>query len=171
MAWIGSPIALISSYFIGTRWFKADAGPALLIATGATWCGASAISALSSVIGSPSKDVSLSIGIVAAATVIFTFAQPYFAVAVGMDEHVAGAWIGASVDQTGNVITSAAIISDEAVEITGVVKLILNSGLGILSSIIALLWQVNQEQDDDGKRKSALFSFCGINFQNLLWVI
>lgn len=50
------------------------------------------------------------------------------ALGVGMDEAVAGAWIGASVDQTGNVIASAAIISEYSTEVAAVVKLILNSG-------------------------------------------
>ena len=52
-------------------------------------------------------------------------------------------------DQTGNVIASAAIISDEAVEIAGVVKIILNSGLGILSSFIAVCWYQEEEEDSN----------------------
>ena len=50
------------------------------------------------------------------------------AIGVGMPEAVAGAWIGASVDQTGNVLASAAIVSDYATEVAAIVKLILNSG-------------------------------------------
>ena len=91
-------------------------------------CGASAISATGSVIDASSSDITLSISVVAFFTVIFTFAQPYFALGVGMPEDVAGAWIGASVDQTGNVIASAAIISEMATEVAAIVKLILNSG-------------------------------------------
>ena len=41
---------------------------------------------------------------------------------------MAGSWIGASVDQTGNVIASAAIVSEYSTEIAAIVKLILNSG-------------------------------------------
>lgn len=141
VAWIASPIALIVSYNIGTRLLHMDAGPSILISTGATWCGASAISAVSSVITISNSDVVASIGIVAAATVVFTFLQPYFAMLVGMDDKVAGAWIGGSVDQTGNVIASAAIISDEATEVAGIVKIILNSALGILVTIVAFWWQ------------------------------
>lgn len=57
------------------------------------------------------------------------------------DEDIAGAWIGASVDQTGNVIASAAIVSEQATEIAAIVKIVLNSGLGILCTIIAFWWQ------------------------------
>ena len=50
------------------------------------------------------------------------------ALGAGMDEAVAGAWIGASVDQTGNVLASAAIVGEHATEVAAIVKLILNSG-------------------------------------------
>ena len=49
-------------------------------------------------------------------------------IGVGMPEAVAGAWIGASVEQAGNVLASAAIVSDYATEVAAIVKLILNSG-------------------------------------------
>lgn len=156
VAWVESPITLLLSFFIGRKLFGMEIGPTLLIATGATWCGASAISVIASVINAPNKDVVLSIGIVAAGTVIFTFVQPYFAILVGMNERVAGAWIGASVDQTGNVIASAAIISDEATEIAGIVKIVLNSALGLLATIVAFMWQSYQlrlgNQDEDSKK-------------------
>ncbi len=159
VAWVASPITLLSSFLIGRRVFQMDIVLALLIATGATWCGASAISAIAAVVNAPNRDTVTCIGIVAAGTVIFTFLQPYFALLVGMDEIVAGAWIGGSIDQTGNVIASAAIISDEATEVAGIVKIILNSGLGILATFVAFWWQRRQlmlesENDDgDGKKK------------------
>ena len=159
VAWMGSPLALLAGFFIGTRVFKMDVGVSLLIATGAAWCGASAISAIGSVIGSSSKDISLSISIIAAGTVLFTFLQPYIAIGAGMDDRVAGAWIGGSVDQTGNVLASAAIISEEATEVAGIVKIVLNSGLGILASVVAFWWQTRRERErNDGNTKiSCLF--------------
>jgi len=156
VAWGASPITLVSSYLIGTRLFKMKTIPALLMATGATWCGASAISAIAAVVNAPNNETVVCIGIVAAGTVIFTFAQPYFALLVGMDHSVAGAWIGGSIDQTGNVIASAAIISDEATEIAGIVKIILNSGLGILATLVALWWQTRASE---GQKKEFSWLF------------
>lgn len=150
VAWIGSPLALVLGYNVCRRLFKMETEVSLLTAVGATWCGASAISATGSVIDASSSNISLSISVVALFTVIFTFAQPYFAIGVGMPEDVAGAWIGGSVDQTGNVIASAAIISEEATEVAAIVKLILNSGLGVLCTAIAFWWQT--KADENGKR-------------------
>ena len=155
VAWIGSPLALVLGYIFGKKVFKMETEIALLTAVGATWCGASAISATGSVIDASSKDITLSISVVAFFTVIFTFVQPYFALGVGMNEDVAGAWIGASVDQTGNVIASAAIISEQATEIAAIVKIVLNSGLGILCTIIAFWWQT--KTNPDGRKFSWYF--------------
>lgn len=146
VAWIGSPLALIIGYNVCRRMFKMETEISLLTAVGATWCGASAISATGSVIDASSSNVSLSISVVALFTVIFTFAQPYFAIGVGMPDAVAGSWIGGSVDQTGNVVAAAAIISEEATEVAAVVKLILNSGLGVLCTAIAFWWQTKGDQ-------------------------
>jgi len=155
VAWVGSPLALLAGYWIGSRLFGMDAGLSLLVAVGSTWCGASAMSAVAAIIETSSADLSLSISVVAFFTVIFTFVQAYFALAVGMPHDVAGAWIGGSVDQTGNVIASAAIISEEATEIAGIVKIVLNSGLGILATIIAIWWQARRDPQDEENAAAA----------------
>jgi len=49
----------------------------------------------------------------------------------------------------GNVIASAAIVGDEATEIAGIVKIVLNSGLGILCTVIAFWYQ--RKTNDGGK--------------------
>lgn len=157
VAWIGSPLALLLGYNVCRRLFKMETEVSLLTAVGATWCGASAISATGSVIDASSSNISLSISVVALFTVIFTFAQPYFAIGVGMPEDVAGAWIGGSVDQTGNVIASAAIISEEATEVAAIVKLILNSGLGVLCTAIAFWWQTKADENGNKGKFSWLF--------------
>merc|ERR1711884_455739 len=41
-------------------------------------------------------------------------------------------------------IASAAIISDEATEIAGIVKIVLNSGLGLLVTAVAFWWQARE---------------------------
>ena len=157
VAWIGSPLALIIGYNVCKRLFKMETEVSILTAVGATWCGASAISATGSVIDASNSNISLSISVVALFTVLFTFAQPYFAIGVGMPEDVAGAWIGGSIDQTGNVIASAAIISEEATEVAAIVKLILNSGLGVLCTAIAFWWQTQADVNGNKRKFSWLF--------------
>jgi uncharacterized membrane protein YadS len=58
-----------------------------------------------------------------------------------------------SVDQTGNVIVSAAIISEEATEVAGIVKMVLNAALGVMASVIACYWNSRQGADGDQAKK------------------
>jgi uncharacterized membrane protein YadS len=150
VTWIGSPLAIAIGFALGIRLFHCPDNLAMLIAVGASWCGASAISAVAPVVLASSEDVALAISVVAFFTVIFTFVQPYVAMAVGMPDDVAGAWIGGSVDQTGNVIVSAAIISEEATEVAGIVKMVLNAGMGVMASVIACYWSMFRVRDADG---------------------
>ena len=152
VAWIGSPLAVVAGFYIGVRYLRCHDALAMLIAVGASWCGASAISAVAPVVGAASEDVALAISVVSFFTIIFTFVQPYVALAMGMPETVAGAWIGGSVDQTGNVIVSAAIVSERATEVAGIVKMVLNAGLGVMASVIACYWNARHGDESSGKK-------------------
>lgn len=153
VAWVGSPLAIIFGYMVGTRLMKCDDALAILIAVGASWCGASAISAVAPIVQATSEQVALSISVVSFFTLGFTFVQPYIALAVNMPDDVAGAWIGASVDQTGNVLVSAAIVSEKATEVAGIVKMVLNAALGVMASVIACWWSSRRREGDDEENR------------------
>jgi uncharacterized membrane protein YadS len=140
VAWVGSPITVAAGFYIGTRLFHCNDSLSMLIAVGASWCGASAISAVAPIVNADPADVALSISVVAFGALIFTFVQAYLAIWLDLPDDVAGAWIGASVDQTGNVLVSAAIVSPAAAEIAGIVKMVLNAALGVMASVIACYW-------------------------------
>lgn len=163
VAWIGSPLSIIIGFLIGTRLMHCDATVVILIAVGASWCGASAISAVAPIIAASSEQVSLAVSVVSFFTLGFTFIQPYIARAVGMPDDIAGAWIGGSIDQTGNVIVSAAIISEEATEVASIVKMVLNAALGVMASIIACWWysrkplpydDIKEDENEGNSRKT-----------------
>jgi uncharacterized integral membrane protein (TIGR00698 family) len=141
VAWIGSPLAVVAGWFIGVHALKMENRPqVMLLSVGAAWCGASAMAAVQPIVGATSEDLTLCVSLVVLFTQVLQFAQPYFALAVGLSDSVAGAWIGASVDQTGNVVVSAAIMSEDAAETAGVVKMILNAGLGLVCLVVATVW-------------------------------
>ena len=151
VAWIGSPVAIFAGFYGGVTLFHCRDSLAMLIAVGASWCGASAMSAVAPIVAATSEEVSLAISVVAFFTVIFTFLQPYLAKAVGLSDEVAGAWIGGSVDQTGNVVVSAAIISDKATEVASIVKMVLNAGLGVMASAISCYWNTRRTDQEETK--------------------
>merc|ERR1712238_526761 len=98
--------------------------------------------------GSKASDISTSISVVAFFHLHLYLPQAYIAIWVDMDDRVAGAWIGGSVDQTANVVASAAIVSEEAAEVAAIVKMVLNSGLGILATTISFWWQVREQHQE-----------------------
>ncbi|EOD20171.1 hypothetical protein EMIHUDRAFT_117727 [Emiliania huxleyi CCMP1516] len=150
VGWVGSPLAVMAGWFIGTRLLGMDnRAQVMLLSVGAAWCGASGMAAVQPIVGATGDELTLCISIVVLFTLAFQLLQPYFAIWADMDDAVAGAWIGASVDQTGNVLVSAAIVSDEATEVGGVVKMILNAGLGFICLGIAIFWSL-----EDAKRAS-----------------
>eukprot|EP01052_Picozoa_sp_SAG31_P015030 SAG31_NODE_954_length_10804_cov_3.240355_10_plen_85_part_00 len=81
----------------------------------------------------------LAISIVSFMTIFFTLALPYFAKLVNMANLVAGAWIGGTVNNTGNVVASAAILDDEdAEEVAAIVKMLQNAMIGPITVRLAM---------------------------------
>ena len=102
-----SPLAIVAGWLIGTRVLKMSNRPqVMMLAVGAAWCGASAMAAVQPIVGASGEDLALSISIVVLFTLAFQFIQPYAAIGAQLDDAISGAWIGASVDQTGNVVVS-----------------------------------------------------------------
>jgi len=71
--------------------------------------------------------------------------------AFGIDYLVGGAWIGGTVDSTGAVVAAGELLSQEAMEVAAVVKLIQNIMIGVIAFIIALFWVTAIDRKDSTK--------------------
>lgn len=100
-------------------------------------------------VGASSEELALATSIVLMWTVFFTVVQPMVAIAAGLDNVVAGAWLGASIDQTGNVVGAAEMVSPVSAEVAAVTKIILNSGLGFLC--VALFFCTRSWNETEGE--------------------
>ena len=112
----------------------------MLIAVGVSWCGVTAITAISPIIKANPKEIAIAVTLVSFFVSGWMFALPYLAMAIGLNDRVSGAWIGSAVDQTANVVAAAAILSDEAKDVANTVKMALNAGLGIICFALSLAW-------------------------------
>lgn len=66
---------------------------------------------------------------------------PFFSLAVGLRKVVAGAWIGGAVNNTGNVVASAALLQDQAAEeVAAIVKMVQNALIGFATVFITFFW-------------------------------
>ena len=79
---------------------------------------------------------------------------PYMAKAMGLSDEVAGGWIGTGIDNTGNVVVSGAIFSDDAETIASVAKIIQTTALGPICLIVAYYWNTVIEKGEDKKGPS-----------------
>ncbi|MFH5821315.1 YeiH family protein [Georgenia sp. AZ-5] len=114
------------------RWLGVPPGLRLLLATGTAVCGASAVAAMSAVLGERApgeedEDVEDSAATaVAAVTVFGTLAMlllPALAGAAGLDDHAAGVWLGASVHEVGQVVAAGGLMGSAALATAVVAKL------------------------------------------------
>ena len=113
----------------------------MLIAAGTSICGTSAIAATRGCIDAPPDEAVIAISIVSISTLIFMLSVPFFSLAVGLRKVVAGAWIGGAVNNTGNVVASAALLQDQAAEeVAAIVKMVQNALIGFATVFITLFW-------------------------------
>jgi len=75
--------------------------------------------------------------------------------AVGMDEVLAGAWMGGTIDATGAVVAAGASVGEQAGEVAATVKMIQNILIGVSAFGIATYWVTNVESGEDAVKPDA----------------
>lgn len=135
--------ATVGVTFVGTRWLGARLGVSaslsLLIATGFSICGASAIAAMRGVSDADEDDVAFSIGLVTLCGSVAILLLPLLRGPAGLDDGTFGAWVGASVHDVAQVVATAASGGGTALQTAVVVKLTRVVLLAPLVSCITLL--------------------------------
>jgi len=178
VAWLVTPVCVVLIFVGGTRYIAPGSSRTLvaLLAAGISVCGGSAITAVAAAIRAPQEEQALAISIVSFFTIICMLTLPYIALAVGMDVSVAAAWIGGTVNNTGNVVASVEILDTSTLlpdgssgclpgqcagEMGAIVKMAQNALLGILSLVASVYWITYEEdalggaggqQDKDGEQ-------------------
>jgi uncharacterized integral membrane protein (TIGR00698 family) len=96
----------------------------LLIATGFSICGASAVAAVDGVVDADEEEVAYAIALVTLCGSLAIAVLPLLRDVVGLgDPHLFGAWVGASVHDVAQVIATASTGGNDAVHSATVVKL------------------------------------------------
>lgn len=111
---------------------------ALLIASGNSICGNSAIAAVAPVIGADSDDVAASIAFTAALGVLVVLGLPLIGSAVGMKAATFGAFAGLTVYAVPQVIAATAPFGPTAVQMGTLVKLVRVLMLGPVCLVLSL---------------------------------
>lgn len=129
MGWatIAMVVAVVAATFLGTWWLGRRLGlpgdQALLIATGYSICGASAIGAVSAVHDSDEDDVVTSVALVTLCGTLAIAVLPLLQGPLGLTDAEFGRWVGASVHDVGQVVATAQTAGGAALGEAVLVKL------------------------------------------------
>ena len=129
---LGTPGLLLVAFvvaitFVGTQWLGKklglSRGLSLLVATGFSICGASAIAAMRPVSDADDDDMAYAIALVTICGTLAIFLLPAFAEIIGFSGAQFGSWVGASVHDVAQTVATASTGNQEAQHAAIVVKL------------------------------------------------
>ncbi|MFH0241053.1 YeiH family protein [Streptomyces sp. HK10] len=127
-ATVGMVLAVVASTFFGTLWLGRRLGlrgdQPLLVATGYSICGASAIGAVGEARGSDERDTAASVTLVTLCGTLAIVVLPLLHHPLGLDSAQFGRWVGAGVHDVGQVVAAAQTAGEAALGEAVLVKLI-----------------------------------------------
>lgn len=140
-ALVSVAIVVVATFF-GTQWMARRLGLSpslgLLMATGYSICGASAIAAVEPFADASEEEVAYSIALVTLCGTLAIVVLPSLGTLIGLSAHDFGSWVGASVHDVGQVVAAASTHGPEALKAAVVVKLVRVALLAPLLAMIAI---------------------------------
>jgi uncharacterized integral membrane protein (TIGR00698 family) len=120
-------VAVVAVTFVGTTWAGRRLGISddlsLLVATGFSICGVSAIAAANGVIEADEDEVAFSVALVTLCGTLAIVLLPPLRHPLGLDDEQFGAWVGASVHDVAQVVATSSTAGAVALATAIVVKL------------------------------------------------
>lgn len=118
---------VVALTFIGTRWLADRLGIGrdlgLLVATGYSICGASAIAAMDAVVEADEEEAAYAVALVTLFGTLSIVVLPLLAPVLGLAGETYGYWVGGAIHDVGQVVAAASLEGDGALEAATVVKL------------------------------------------------
>jgi uncharacterized integral membrane protein (TIGR00698 family) len=128
------------SCFYLCRKLRVDDEFAAMLSTAVSICGVSAAIAACGAIQGDKKKLSYVTSLVLIVAVPMMIVMPWIAKATGMDDLVAGAWLGGTLDTSASVVAAGALISDAAMKTGVIVKFSQNALVGVAAFMLAIWW-------------------------------
>ena len=150
-----------------SKLFKMSGELGLLIGVGFGVCGATAVAAIRPQTRATEEETSYAIALISLCGTLSIFALPFLGHLMGLSDQTFGAWAGAAVHDVGQVIATASVWSDTAVQSAVVIKL---SRVCLLAPIVLILsirhrrYLAAQGQANEGSAKVPLIPFFVLGF-------
>lgn len=162
-------IAVVTITFFGTqligRWLGVSKDASLLMATGFSICGASAVAAMNGVTKSRDEDVVTAIALVTLCGSLAIAVLPLLQGPLGLSDEAFGMWTGASVHDVAQVVATASVVGPAALAPAVVVKLTRVVLLAPLVASVSLVQRARSRSggaDAGGKRPPTLPLFVAL---------
>ncbi len=134
-------LAVVAITFVGTQWLGRrlglSANLSLLVATGFSICGVSAIAAANGVVDADEDEVTFAVALVTICGTLAIVTLPSLRAPLGLDAEQYGAWVGASVHDVAQVVATSSTAGSVALATAIVVKLTRVMLLAPLVAVIA----------------------------------
>jgi uncharacterized membrane protein YadS len=141
VAWIVTPIVLVSTYLFGQKVVKMPSKTLnMTISADMSVCGVSAAIATASACRAKKEELTLAVGLSLVFTSVMMIVMPAIIKLVGMDHVLGGAWMGGTIDATGAVAAAGAFLSDKALYVAATIKMIQNVLIGVIAFCVAVYW-------------------------------
>jgi uncharacterized membrane protein YadS len=152
VAWIVTPIVLISTFIFGQKVLKIKSKTLnMVISSDMSVCGTSAAIAAAAACRAKKEELTLAIGLSLVFTSIMMIIQPAIIKATGMPFILGGAWMGGTIDATGAVAAAGAFLSEKALYVAATIKMIQNVLIGVTAFGIAVYWTMKVEAEAGNK--------------------
>lgn len=133
-------LAVVVITFVGTQWLGRRLGLSsnlsLLVATGFSICGVSAIAAANGVVEADEDEVTFAVALVTLCGTLAIITLPSLRGPLGLDAEQYGAWVGASVHDVAQVVATSSTAGSLALATAIVVKL---TRVMLLAPLVALI--------------------------------
>ena len=141
-------VGVVLATFFGTQWagrrLGVSAGLSLLVATGFSICGVSAIAAVRGPAAAEEEEVTYAVALVTLCGSLAIVLLPALNRVLDLDDHDYGVWVGASVHDVAQVVATSSAVGGVAVATAIVVKLTRVLLLGPLVAWVA--WREGRAQ-------------------------
>ncbi len=127
---------------------------AAMLSTAVSICGVSAAIAACGAIQGDKKKLSYVTSLVLVVAVPMIVVMPWIAKSTGMDQIVAGAWLGGTLDTSASVVAAGALIGEAAMKTGVIVKFSQNALIGVAAFALAIWWAL-KDGKATGERPSA----------------
>ncbi|HEX3006752.1 MAG TPA: putative sulfate exporter family transporter [Bacteroidales bacterium] len=134
------------AYWIAKK-LKVDDELSLMLSSAVSICGVSAAIATAGAIKGDGKKLSYVVSLVLIVALPMLFLMPLAAKYLGLNPAQAGAWFGGTIDTTGAVVASGALLGEEALKYCTIIKFSQNVLIGFAAVAISIFWVLKERKE------------------------